>query len=142
MLVLALAGVLLFTAPAAAQAPPAPAPPSEPAGATAAAAPCEPLADVAGDTGLSIVGVILQCGQELGLSKAQQERLERLGADLTREAIRGQAEVSLAVLDLTMLMRPAPDDPAGPADVAKTEAKIRDIGRITADMAVARFRAT
>jgi hypothetical protein len=97
--------------------------------------------DGPGDFGSSaVVRTIIQCRQELGLSDAQIERLDRLGLDLIRELIRRRAELDVAQLDLAVLMQPDANDPAKPAEVTTAEAKIRGIARIAADGDVAVMR--
>jgi hypothetical protein len=98
------------------------------------------VADDSGDAGAVLVRVIVLCRQELGLSDAQLERLDRLSLDLVRELIRRRAEVEVAQIELAVLLQPDAQDPAKPAEAAAAEAKIRDIARIAAEGDVARMR--
>jgi hypothetical protein len=90
---------------------------------------------------LPLLGVILECSDELGLSAAQMERLERLDADLVREQIRREADLKIAHLDVAGLLRPDRGDPAKPVDMTRVEAKIREAERLTADLHIALLRA-
>jgi hypothetical protein len=84
------------------------------------------------------IGEILDRRQELGLSSGQVEQLERLSLDVTRETIRRQAELMLAQVDLAALLNA---DPGQPVDLARTEAKLREIERIRTDWQLALLRA-
>lgn len=88
-----------------------------------------------------LFAVILDHRGELSLSAAQVEGLERLCLDFIREAIRRQADLGLALLDLAALLRPDPTDPAKPVDMPKAEAAVREIERVEADLHIARLRA-
>lgn len=90
--------------------------------------------------GRPVISVMLRNRQELGLSPAQVESLERLRADFIRAAIRRQADQKLARLDLAALLRTDPADPGKAMDLAKVDDKIHEIGRMTADLQVARLR--
>jgi Spy/CpxP family protein refolding chaperone len=94
-----------------------------------------------GPWGRPLISVMLRHRQELGLSTGQVESLERLRTDFMRAAIQNRANQQLARLDLATLLRPDPADPAKPVDMAKVEAKIRDISRMKADLQVARLGA-
>jgi hypothetical protein len=88
----------------------------------------------------ALIRVIVLCRQELGVSDAQLERIERLALDLARQQIRRRADLEVAVLELMVVLDADPSDPARPADVAAAESKIRDVARITADGEIARMR--
>jgi len=90
--------------------------------------------------GRPLISMLLHHRDELGLSAAQVESLERLRTDFRREAIRRQADQRIARLDLMVLLRPDPADPAKAVDMAKVESKIREIEKMRADMQVARIR--
>jgi hypothetical protein len=143
-LCIGVASVLLLTTAAAAQAPPAGPMPEAPASAPTPATP-EPCwssdDDWPRDVPAWVIAAILRCREELGLSAAQLAGFARLDADLMRESIRRQADLSLAQLDLTILLRPDPSDPGKPTDTTQAEAKIREIERISGDLAVAGLRA-
>ncbi len=93
-----------------------------------------------GGWGQPVITLMLRHRQELGLSAAQVESLERLSTDFMRDVIRRQADQKLARLDLAILLRPDPSDPGKPVDMAKAEAQIREIERLRADLQVARIR--
>lgn len=87
-----------------------------------------------------LITMMLHHQQELGLSPSQTASLEHLRTEFMREAIRRQADQGLARLDLGELLRPDPADPSKPVDMAKVEAKIHEIARSRADLAVSRIR--
>ena len=84
--------------------------------------------------GRSIVFMALRNQKELGLSPQQVSSLQQLGMDAGRASIKRRADGQLAKLDLFALMK------AEPVDMAKVEAKIRDMERLKADGAIARIR--
>ena len=84
--------------------------------------------------GRSIIFMALRNQKELGLSPQQVSSLQQMGMDAARAGIKRRADVQLARLDLMSLMR------AEPVDMAKVEAKIRDIEKLKADGAIARIR--
>jgi len=84
--------------------------------------------------GRSIIFMALRNQKELGLSPQQVSSLQQMGMDAARAGIKRRADVQLARLDLMSLMR------AEPVDMAKVEAKIRDIEKLKADGAIARVR--
>jgi periplasmic protein CpxP/Spy len=84
--------------------------------------------------GRSIVFMALRNQKELGLSPQQVSSLQQMGMDAGRASIKRRADGQLAKLDLLGLLR------AEPVDMAKVEAKIRDIERLKADGAIARIR--
>jgi Spy/CpxP family protein refolding chaperone len=71
---------------------------------------------------------------ELGLNPPQVEALQKLRTDSARAAIQRRADLQIAGLDLMTLRR------ADPVDMAKVEAKIRDIEKMRADGKIARLR--
>jgi hypothetical protein len=81
-----------------------------------------------------LLSIILAHRAELGLSAPQVETLERLRAEFQKEAIRVEADVRIAETDLRALLA------ADPVDLARVEAKIREIERRRADLRVARVR--
>jgi Spy/CpxP family protein refolding chaperone len=87
---------------------------------------------------LPVVGLILDHRQELGLSTSQMDSLQRLGLDVLREAIRRQADLMVAQVDLWTLLDRDPDEAT---DVASAEAKIRETAQIRTDLEVAFLRA-
>jgi hypothetical protein len=82
-----------------------------------------------------LVTLMLGWRHELGLSPAQVEALERIRADFQREAIRRDADLRLAELDLQALLR------TEPVDLAKVEAKVRETERLRAELRLGRIRA-
>ncbi len=81
-----------------------------------------------------IITIALSRRVELGLSAQQVDALERLRADFQREAIRRDADLRVAEMDLAMLRR------RDPVDLAQVETKIREIERLRADLQLARIR--
>ena len=84
--------------------------------------------------------VALRYQKELALTPAQIDGLRKLSIDSRRDAIKRQAEVRLAQLDLGTLMMPDAADPDKPRDMAKIEAKVRDIEKLRGDAKIARIR--
>jgi Spy/CpxP family protein refolding chaperone len=84
--------------------------------------------------GRSVILMALRHQKELALSPQQVSSLEQLGLDARRASIKRRADAQLARLDLFSLLR------AEPVDMAKVEAKVREIERFRADGAVARIR--
>jgi hypothetical protein len=82
-----------------------------------------------------LISIILSHRAELGLSAAQVEALERLRTEYQKEAIRAEADVRIAETDLRALLA------AEPVDVARVEARIREIEKRRADLRIARVRA-
>ena len=84
--------------------------------------------------GRSVVFMALRHQKELGLSPQQVSSLQQLGMDSARATIQRQANVKLARLDLFSMLR------TSPVDMAKVEAKVRDMERLKADGIIARIR--
>jgi Spy/CpxP family protein refolding chaperone len=82
-----------------------------------------------------LITLILRHREELRLSADQVRNLERLRGEFQREAIRREADIRIAEMDLASLLD------ARPVDLAKVEAKIREIERAKADLRLARIRA-
>jgi Spy/CpxP family protein refolding chaperone len=82
-----------------------------------------------------LITIMLHHRTELGLSADQVSRLETLRSDFTREAIRRDADIRVAELDLTSLLE------QDPADLSKVEAKVREAAQLRADLRIARLRA-
>jgi Spy/CpxP family protein refolding chaperone len=91
--------------------------------------------------GRPLLTIMLHHRDELGLSAAQVQSLEKLRGDFMREAIRRDADRKIARLDLLALMRPDPADATKAVDMAQVEAKIREIAKLRADLSIARIRA-
>ncbi|HEY7203528.1 MAG TPA: hypothetical protein VIA61_04500 [Methylomirabilota bacterium] len=88
----------------------------------------------------SLAGLALRHQKELGLSTTQVESLRKLGVDARRDAIKREADLKLARVDLGTLMMPDPADPNRARDMGRIEAKVRDIEKLRADAQIARIR--
>jgi hypothetical protein len=82
-----------------------------------------------------LISLMLSHRERLGLSPDQIRQLEGLRDDFERESIRKDADLRIAELDLDKLLDSVP------VDMAKVEAKIRDIEKLRADLRFARIRA-
>jgi Spy/CpxP family protein refolding chaperone len=82
-----------------------------------------------------LVSFMLDRRQELDLSAAQVQELERIRTDFQREAIKLDADQRVAEMDLSALLR------ADPIDLSKVESKVREIERLRADLRIGRIRA-
>ena len=82
-----------------------------------------------------LITLMLRYKDELGLSADQVQSLERLRADFQREAIRRDADLRIAQMDLTTLLE------RDPVDLGQVEAKLREIERLRGDLRLARIRA-
>ncbi len=80
-------------------------------------------------------GIALRHRAELGLNPQQVQTLEKLTMDGARSVIQRRADLQVAALDLMSLRR------ADPVDLAKVEAKVREIEKMRADGQIARIRA-
>ena len=80
------------------------------------------------------ISLMLRNRERLGLTVDQVKHLEQLRNDFAKESIRSEANLRIAELDLTSLLE------AQPVDMARVEAKIREIERIRADLRIARVR--
>jgi hypothetical protein len=81
-----------------------------------------------------LITIALSHRAELGLTPQQVDALERLRISFQREAIKRDADLRVAEMDLSVLRR------ADPVDLAQVEAKVREIERLKADLRVARIR--
>ena len=81
-----------------------------------------------------LITFMLDHRAELGLAPEQAARLEGLRSDFAREAIRRDADIRIAELDLSVLLE------REPLDLPKVEAKIREVARLRADLRVERIR--
>ena len=82
-----------------------------------------------------VISLLLRNREKLGLSDDQVKKLEQLRSDFEKETIRNEADIRVAELDLNNLLQ------AQSADLAKVEAKIREVERLRADLRIARIRA-
>ncbi len=87
-----------------------------------------------------LISLALRYRQELGLSPAQVETLERIRDDFRREAIKRDADIRVAKLDLGSLVRTDPADVGKPVDMGKVEATVRDLERLRTEQQLARIR--
>lgn len=81
-----------------------------------------------------LITFMLDHRDELGLTHDQASRLEALRNDFTREAIRREADIRIAELDLQALLAEER------LDMARVEAKIRELGKLRTDLRVERVR--
>jgi Spy/CpxP family protein refolding chaperone len=90
--------------------------------------------------GRPLITIMLRHRDELGLTPAQVQSLDKLRSDYMREAIRRDADRKIARLDLMALMRPDPNDPLKPVDMAQVESKLRELEKMRTDIQLARIR--
>ena len=83
----------------------------------------------------SLASIALRHRAELGLNPQQVESLQKLQLDTRRAAIQGRANAELAAVDLGGLLR------SEPVDMAKVEAKVRELEKLRADGRLAYIRA-
>ena len=83
----------------------------------------------------SLAAIALRHRAELGLNPQQVESLQKLQLDARRAGVQGRANAELAALDLGGLLR------SEPVDMAKVEAKVREIEKLRADSRLAFIRA-
>jgi Spy/CpxP family protein refolding chaperone len=88
----------------------------------------------------SLSSLALRHQKDLALTPAQVDSLRKLGTDAKRNTIKLQADRRLAEVDLRALMAPDAADPNKARDLAKIEAKVREIEKLRADGRVARIR--
>ena len=88
----------------------------------------------------SLSGLALRHQRELALTPAQVQGLRQLGTDAQRDGIKRQADLRLAEVDLRGLMALDPADPNKPRDMARIEAKVREIEKLRADGRLARIQ--
>jgi Spy/CpxP family protein refolding chaperone len=81
-----------------------------------------------------LITMMLDHRGELVLTPEQVSRLEALRTEFTRDAIRREADIRIAELDVANLLE------AEPMDLAKVEAKIRELAQARADLRIARLR--
>jgi Spy/CpxP family protein refolding chaperone len=82
-----------------------------------------------------LITIMLHHRSELGLSPEQVSRLEALRGEFSRDAIRRDADIRIAELDLAALLQQEP------IDLAKVEPKVREVAQLRADLRIARLRA-
>jgi hypothetical protein len=81
-----------------------------------------------------LITLMLNWRQDLGLTPAQVQNLERLRSDFQREATRRDADLHAAETALGTMVQ------AEPVDLAAVEAKLRDIEKQRADLRLARIK--
>jgi len=81
-----------------------------------------------------LIAFILRNREKLDLSPAQVKNLEQLRNDFQKESIRKDADLRVAEMDLNGLLA------ADKVDMAKVEAKVREIERLRTDLRIARIR--
>lgn len=81
-----------------------------------------------------LISMMLDRREELSLSSDQVKNLERLRTAFEREAVKKQADLRVAELDLSEILK------AESVDVKNAEAKVREVERLRADIRVARIR--
>jgi len=82
-----------------------------------------------------VISELLSYKDYLRLTPEQVKKLEQLRDDYQRQSIRNEADVRILELDIAALL----DNPT--VDVAKVEAKIREVEKLRADLRIARVRA-
>jgi Spy/CpxP family protein refolding chaperone len=81
-----------------------------------------------------LISIMLSHREDLGLSPAQVQALERLRGEFQKVAIRREADIRVAEMDVASLLE------AEPVDLAKVEARVRESGQLRTDLRVARIR--
>jgi hypothetical protein len=81
-----------------------------------------------------LISFMLRNRQELQLTPAQVAEMERLRNEFEREAIRLEADLQIAEMELAELLR------KDPVDLTQVEAKVRESERLRAQLRVARIR--
>lgn len=81
-----------------------------------------------------LISLALRHKEQLGLSPDQVKALESFRAEFQKEATRRSAEIQVAEQELAELLREEP------VDLAKVEAKIRQIATVQAELRLARIR--
>lgn len=96
-----------------------------------------PETTVAGDGALDrpLITIMLRNGHELGLSSEQVQTLESLRDEYQREAIRYDADIRIAEMDLQRLMR------TDIVDLALVKAKLQEIEHLKTELRFKRFHA-
>jgi hypothetical protein len=81
-----------------------------------------------------LLSLMLRHREKLGLTADQVRSLERLRSDFQKESIRKDADLRVAEMDLKALCD------SQSVDLAKVEAKVREIERLRGDLRLARIR--
>jgi len=81
-----------------------------------------------------LITFMLRHRDQLALSSDQVQGLERLRNDFQREAIKSDADLRIAEIDLSNLLG------TDPVDLPKVDTKVREIERLKADLRLSRIR--
>ncbi len=81
-----------------------------------------------------LISLMLRHREELELTPGQVQELERLRSEFERDAIRREADVRIAEMDLAVLLR------TDPVDLGKVEGKVHEAERLRSDLRLARIR--
>jgi hypothetical protein len=81
-----------------------------------------------------LITIMLRHGAELGLSPDQLQSLEELKTDFQREAVRHEADIRIAEMELAALLQ------VKPADLEQVKTKLQEIERSRLDLRFARIR--
>ncbi|HZD41624.1 MAG TPA: periplasmic heavy metal sensor [Terriglobales bacterium] len=81
-----------------------------------------------------LISIILDNREKLGLSNEQINKLEELKREFQKESIRSDADIRIAQMDLDALLS------ARTVDMAKVEAKVREMEHLRANIRLARIR--
>jgi Spy/CpxP family protein refolding chaperone len=81
-----------------------------------------------------LIAFMLRNREKLDLSAAQVKNLEQLRNDFQKESIRKDADLRVAEMDLSNLLN------GEKVDMAKVEAKVREIERLRGDLRITRIR--
>ena len=82
-----------------------------------------------------LISLMLSNREKLGLTDDQVRRMEQLRTDFEKEAIRKEADLRIAEMDLEALLE------VPKVEMGKAEAKVREIEKTRADLRIARIRA-
>jgi Spy/CpxP family protein refolding chaperone len=82
-----------------------------------------------------VISLMLEHRDELGLTPDQASRLETLRQTFSRDAVRRDADIRIAEMDLAGLLDKEP------LDLAKVETKIKELAQLRAELRIARLRA-
>jgi Spy/CpxP family protein refolding chaperone len=81
-----------------------------------------------------LISFMLDHKEDLALTADQVSRLEALRAEFTRDAIRREADIRIAEMDLAALLE------RDPLDLPKVEATIRETTQLRAELRISRLR--
>jgi Spy/CpxP family protein refolding chaperone len=81
-----------------------------------------------------LISFMLDHRDELGLNPDQTSRLETLRQSFSRDAVKRDADIRIAEMDLSALLD------KDPLDMAKVEAKIRELSQLRTELRIARLK--